>query len=195
MMEFHFGHTRKNVQFPVQNRNYHFMGISPTNSHTVQHFFCCCFLIKTNNISHFKKGSIIVFSCKNSSTKIQNCILLKYFWKKIRYRLLSDKCLRWNWQQLLKFAWLALPSQARQQSGGSAPQTLALAVQAALGRLSAAGAARARAFFPRSSFANGDLTRKTRLRRIYVVYFWYCCLSTICYYRVSHSKLWKLILL
>ena len=48
-------------------------------------------------------------------------------------------------------------------------QSLSPAVQAALGRLNAAGAARARAFFPRSSFANGDLTRKTRLRRIYVV--------------------------
>ena len=48
-------------------------------------------------------------------------------------------------------------------------QSLSPAVQAALGRLNAAGAALARAFFPRSSFANGDLTRKTRLRRIYVV--------------------------
>ena len=48
-------------------------------------------------------------------------------------------------------------------------QSLSPAVQAALGRLNAAGAARARAFFPRSSFANGDLTRKTRLRRIYVL--------------------------
>ena len=48
-------------------------------------------------------------------------------------------------------------------------QSLSPAVQAALGRLNAAGAAQARAFFPRSSFANGDLTRKTRLRRIYVV--------------------------
>ena len=38
-------------------------------------------------------------------------------------------------------------------------QSLSPAVQAALGRLNAAGAARARAFFPRSSFANGDLTR------------------------------------
>ena len=29
-----------------------YVGISPTDSHTVQHFFV---LIKTNNISHFKK--------------------------------------------------------------------------------------------------------------------------------------------
>ena len=93
--------------------------------------------------------------------------------KKIRYSLLSDKCLRWNWQQLLKFAWLALPSRAP----NCKPAVAIAGRSGSTGPFERRGRGTCARVFPALQFCERWFDEENAVEKNLCCYFCYCCLA------------------
>ena len=107
--------------------------------------------------------------------------IVVFLQKKIRYSLLSDKCLRWNWQQLLKFAWLALPSRAP----NCKPAVAIAGRSGSTGPFERRGRGTCARVFPALQFCERWFDEENAVEKNLCCYFCFCygCLlkSTICY--------------